>query len=693
MGLKTSLATVNAAWQHFVDTGYVDESVVRPEVVQSWRRCRGMGIDSRAPKLPVMLDARKLADVREENRSLIETAQWFMDFLKVAVQGTGFILVLTERNGVVLDVFGDSDILTMARNNNYVPGCSRAEEVAGTNAISLSLIEKRPLQLTGAEHWNVRHHQWTCAAAPVFSPDGELLGAVTLSGETTRAHRHTLGMVISAAEAIRQRLRERETSKEKRSIDIQLSSLLGSISEAVIIVDAAGRITNINTVACESLRVVPRDVQGKPIAGIFPAHPELGNLFERKDSATFEVSVERPGGHGLFVITPYKMLADGAVTGAVLALRERREFLKEVRGFSGLNAVFVFDDIVGESPALLRQVELARTAAQQNTRVLILGETGTGKELFAQSIHNGSPRRNGPFVALNCAAIPRDLMESEIFGYRSGAFTGARKGGQVGKLELADGGTIFLDEINQMPLELQSKLLRALQEGTITRLGDTKPISIDVRVIAAANEDLYNKSRTGEFRQDLYYRLSVVELTLPALRERGDDIPLLSRHLLRKLGQKIGKPTLSLAPGTVEQLCQYPWPGNVRELENVLEMGAIMAEGSVIEPRHIAYRMRKPEPQAEAPRPAAAASPLPADLRSMSDLRSMRDIEIELIRSAIEEFNGNVDLVGRKLGLSRATVYRRMQQYGIVKQVVVANPGRDAGAAFQAPRELYARKA
>ncbi|THF61057.1 sigma-54-dependent Fis family transcriptional regulator [Pseudothauera nasutitermitis] len=659
MNRERFLASTQAEWHRFVDTGEVDDSLVRPEVAQSWQRCRVLGIDPRAPKLPVMLDARRLAAVREDNRVLMETALPFMRFLKTAVQGTGFILVLTERSGVVLDVFGDEHILAMARENNYVPGCSRAEEVAGTNAISLALIQKRPIQLTGAEHWNVRHHLWTCASAPVFSPEGMLLGTVTLSGETIHAHRHTLGMVISAAEAIHERLRERETAEEKHGIDVMLASVLGSVSEAIITIDAAGIVTNINPAACKALAVEPGEAAGKPLPRLFPAHPELAGLLPlERDCPTFEVTAERPAGRAHFVITPYVMLAGEAATGAILALRERREFLNEVRGLSGLNAVFNFEDIVGQSPALLRQIELARVAARQSTRILILGETGTGKELFAQSIHNCSQRRHGPFVALNCAAIPRELMEAEIFGYRGGAFTGARKGGQVGKLELADGGTLFLDEINQMPLDLQSKLLRALQEGVVTRLGDSKPIRVDVRVIAAANEDLYAKSQAGEFRQDLYYRLSVVELALPPLRERTEDIALIARHLLAKLGEKTGQRALALSPAAVELLRGYPWPGNVRELENILEMGAIMADGRTIETEHLAYRMRTAAPP-------PAARPLPPRERA----QTMGAIELDMIRSAIEGCNGNVGEAARRLGLSRSTLYRRMQQHGIVKAV------------------------
>lgn len=657
-----TLVSMDAAWRQFVDSGTLDDTMVRPDVAQSWARCRALGLDPRSPRMPVAISDRQLISVRDQNKVFIEIALPFMEFLRIAVKGTGFILVLTDRSGVVLNVFGDDNVMDMAFENNYVPGCSRAEEVAGTNAISLALIEKRPVQLSGPEHWNSRHHRWTCASAPVFSPEGMILGTVTLSGETTNAHKHTIGMVISAAEAIHDRLREREIAEQKRGVDDILSSVLSTISEGIITIDASGVVTTINPAATKALGISSGKAVGSVFWKLFPEHPELTKLVPLvKDCPSFEVSVDRQLGRGHFVITPYTMLSEGDVKGAILALRERREFLNEVREFSGFNTVFSFEDIVGQSPALLRQIEVARISSRQSARILILGETGTGKELFAQSIHNCSPRRQGPFVALNCAAIPRELMESEIFGYRGGAFTGSRKGGQVGKLELADGGTIFLDEINQMPLDLQSKLLRALQDGTVTRLGDSKPIRIDVRVIAAANEDLYAKSRTGEFRQDLYFRLSVVEISLPPLRERIEDIPLIVEELLKKLAKKMERGAITVSAAAIDTMCKYPWPGNVRELENVLEMGAIMAENGVIEPFHLAQRMR-----------SVAA----VDVRRGGDLsygkQSVREVEADLIRNAIKEFNGNVDEVGRVLGLSRATVYRRMQQYGIVKTISVA---------------------
>jgi transcriptional regulator of acetoin/glycerol metabolism len=656
-------ATTHAQdWERFLRAGRIDGLSICPEIAQSWQRCLKLKVDPRAPRLPVMLDARQLAALREENALFMQAALPFMQFLKNAVKGSGFILVLTERSGVVLEVFGDEAIMAMAQENNYVAGCSRAEEVAGTNAISLALIEKKPVQLVGAEHWNVRHHHWTCASAPVFSPEGMLLGTVTLSGETINAHSHTLGMVISAAEAIGERLRERELAAHQRRADALLSSVLTSISDALVTVAADGRITNINPAARKLLALAAGDAVGKSILKLFPAHPELLAVAAGQEGPALEVVSERASGRAHFVVTPYVMHSDGEAQGAILAVRERRDFLNEVRDFAGLNAVFTFEQIIGQAPALLRQIELARVAARQSARILILGETGTGKEMFAQAIHNCSPRRTGAFVALNCAAIPRELMESELFGYRGGAFTGSRKGGQVGKLELADGGTLFLDEVHQMPLDLQAKLLRALQDGVITPLGDTKPIRIDVRVVAAANEDLYAKSRTGEFRQALYFRLSVVEISLPALRERVEDIPRLAQHLLAKLAARMGRQAPALSPAALQVMLGYAWPGNVRELENVLEMAAIVCEGCVVEPEHLAQRLR-----------VAPERATPALIRVAPSVTggAVREVEVDLIRTTIRDFNGNITEAARRLGLSRSTVYRRMHEHGIMKSLSI----------------------
>ncbi|MBU2518784.1 MAG: sigma-54-dependent Fis family transcriptional regulator [Proteobacteria bacterium] len=642
------------AWRQFALTGKADRSAVRQQVAESWERCFRRGLRPNAPKVSVKLSPAQLARIHRANADFIQAALPFMRFLQSAVRGTGFILVLTNAEGVVLEVFGDEDILRMARDNNYVAGSSRAEEEVGTNSIGLCLIQKEPVQVTGPEHYNQRHHDWTCSSAPVFSPEGNLLGAITLSGKSSSAHRHTLGMVISAAEAIENKLKQRKADKEKSSYETLLESLLGSISEAVIAVNHKGVVTHANQKACRMAGLSCQKMMGQSIDKVFPGQPLLMEMaLNGKEHGNVEVGVDGPQGRNYFILRPFLIREDEKHWGFFLVMSERSRFFNEVRKVSGHNARFTFEDIKGQAPEFLRQIKLANIAAGADSRVLIMGETGTGKELFAQAIHNASARSQGPFVAINCAAIPRELIESEILGYKEGAFTGARKGGQVGKLELADGGTVFLDEVGEMPLDAQTKFLRVLQDGMITRLGDNRPMKVDVRVIAATNEDLVDRVASKGFRQDLYFRLSVVELNIPPLRGRLDDLPLLVEHVLGRVSYKLGARQLSIAPEAMEVLRRYQWPGNVRELGNILEMAAIVCDGREIEVEHLPQRIF---------RPGLATQVTEA-------VQPMKQMETEVLKNALAECGGNVAQVSRELGLSRSTIYRRIKELGIGKSV------------------------
>ncbi|MBU4278277.1 MAG: sigma-54-dependent Fis family transcriptional regulator [Proteobacteria bacterium] len=651
---KIPRGKLSEAWQQFAHTGQVDRSYVRSDVADSWQRCYRRGLRPNAPKGSFKLSSAQLARIRAANADFIEAALPFMRFLQSAVRGTGFILVLTNADGVLLDVFGDEDILRMARDNNYVAGSSRAEEEVGTNSIGLCLVEKKPMQVTGPEHYNERHHDWTCSSAPVFSPEGSLLGAITLSGKSSSAHLHTLGMVISAAEAIENKLKQRKADKEKSNYETLLESLLGSISEAVIAVNHKGVVTHANQAACRMAGFSSSKVLGKSIDLVFPGQPLLMEMaLNGKDYGNVEVGVDSSQGRNYLILRPFMIREDEKHYGFFLVMSERSRFFNELRKVSGHNARFTFEDIKGGSPEFLRQIKLAKIAAGADSRVLIMGETGTGKELFAQAIHNASERSQGPFVAINCAAIPRELIESEILGYKEGAFTGARKGGQVGKLELADGGTIFLDEVGEMPLDAQTKFLRVLQDGMITRLGDNRPLKVDVRVIAATNEDLVERVASKGFRQDLYFRLSVVELNIPPLRGRLEDLPLLVEHVLGRVSYKLGARQLGISPEALEVLNRYQWPGNVRELGNILEMAAIVCDDREIKVEHLPQRIF---------RPGLAA-------RVAETVQPMKQMEAEVLKNALAECDGNVAKVARSLGLSRSTIYRRMKEMGIGKSV------------------------
>jgi transcriptional regulator with PAS, ATPase and Fis domain len=290
--------------------------------------------------------------------------------------------------------------------------------------------------------------------------------------------------------------------------------------------------------------------------------------------------------------------------------------------------------------------------------VLIKGESGTGKELFAQAIHNASTRRDCPFIAINSAALPEALVESELFGHEEGAFTGSRKGGQAGKFEMAEGGTVFLDEIGDMPLGVQAKLLRVIQEKKVVRVGSSQERRIDIRIIAATHKDLHAEVERGTFRQDLYYRLNVLEIRVPALRERLDDIPALTAHLSRQIAAKLNRGEIRSDLDFLNALKEYSWPGNVRELENTLERSIVrVGEDRVL--------------RAEALDLCASEQPnvLPAacktEKRSTEEIRSLREVEKDLIGEALDAFEGNIRQAAAKLGIGRNTLYRKMKEYGI----------------------------
>jgi transcriptional regulator with PAS, ATPase and Fis domain/tetratricopeptide (TPR) repeat protein len=399
---------------------------------------------------------------------------------------------------------------------------------------------------------------------------------------------------------------------------------------------------------------------------------------------------------GEYVCTARFIRGDGgAAVGLVATFTEGRRATRLAQRMVGSTARYALGDIVGDSPALRRCLALAEAAAGADASVLVTGESGTGKELVAQAIHNAGPRAGGPFVAVNCAAIPRELLESELFGYDAGAFTGARRGGRPGKFELADGGTILLDEIGELPLDMQAKLLRALQERTTTRLGGSRETAISCRIIATTNRDLAGEVRRGRFRQDLFFRLRVIHVELPPLRERPGDIAQLAQHFLAASSARLGKRLVRLAPEVADAFARYPWPGNVRELEHIVESEVTLAppdrevvteipaglrdgagradapaaawpappwlsDGAGWPPPPWAWPWPYPAPpRPPAPSPGASAEPEPAPVKTLSDS------ERELLVAALTSHRGRIPAVARALGVSRGTVYNKMRKFNL----------------------------
>lgn len=648
--MAPELANIKDAWKQMVVKGLTPTHPIRPEILYSWQRCRKMGLNPYRPKKPPTLDTTELSRRLDANSLFIETAKPLMDMVELSTRGTRFITALADHDGYVMALSGDLEALEMARKNYYLPGCNRSEATAGTNAIALALIEDKPFQLVGAEHYNYYHHPWTCSSAPIHDADGKLLGAFTLSGPSRGLHKHTLAIVVSAAKTIEGQLRERILTREKHRLNCLLTSIFDSVSDGVIAVNADLTIANLNRSAANMLGLKPEAVAGKSLNQVIAVDAKLSKaLKEKRLFRNQEITFESPTGVNTYLCSLNRIM-EGGIPGqsALITLTEKKNVIDIVKRMGGNHAKYEFNNIKGVNAKLLRQIEVAKIAAASNSRILISGESGTGKELFAQAIHNYSHRHDGPFVAISCAAIPRDLIEAELFGYREGAFTGARRGGQVGKFELAHSGTLFLDEINGMPLELQAKLLRALQQKEIVRLGGNRTIPVDVRVISACNSDLLQQVELGDFREDLYYRLNVMEISLPPLRERLDDLPVLIEHFLGSYDTENGTGKTAISQEVMRVFRSHDWPGNIRELENSLERALMLSCGREITCDHLPGRMIQRQSECK-----------------KTGTLTVKDNLRDLIVKALDNNNGNISSAARELNISRSTMYRRMREFNL----------------------------
>jgi len=466
-------------------------------------------------------------------------------------------------------------------------------------------------------------------------------------------------------------LENRRIQEELSLVARARAATLDAVTDAVLSVDASRALTSLNASAARILGVSADDKHLPRIDTM----PELEFLAtglrrgEELDSRLVTLS-----GTEFLCNTCLIRDAEGTSAGIVATFTELKRAAGLAQRMVGSTARYSFGDLIGQSPALKRQIVLAEAAARSDSSVLITGESGTGKEVLAQAVHNGGRRAAGSFVAINCAAIPRDLIESELFGYESGAFTGARKGGRPGKFELAEGGTILLDEIGDMPLEMQAKLLRVLQERTTQRLGGSREIPLNCRVIATTNRDLAAEVSRGLFRQDLFFRLRVIHINLPPLRERPEDVARLTEHFLRVYSARMGKQLTGVEPHIMRVFLDYPWPGNIRELEHVLEGEVNLATPEQRSLTEIpAVLELAGHAQAVPPvMPGLPAAPVPAFGHihtamppQHAPLKTVSESERELLEAALSQHRGKIPAVARALGVSRGTVYNKMKKFNI----------------------------
>ena len=617
-------------------------------IKRSLARSAAYGIDpnhdgaSETTRLSAGALRRRIAGQRE----FFLLAREQIDGLYRLLTGTGFCMALADRDGYVLYVVGDADLMEYFTRRRCLPGYRWTERDVGTCAIGLALAERIPVFLSGSRMYSVPARDISNAGAPVFSPDGgEVLGAISLSGRSSRMHIHTLGLVRQAAETVSAQLRERGRFRELAIKRQSLRAIIDADSRGILTITPEGRIAECNRQARSLLRL-PAACEGRLLNDYVEAGELLSCLAAGNSLRAKEVATRRTGITHFVGLDPLRM-PGGEVVGGLLTIQERKEVMRMAVEVTGNLAHFTFEAILGVSEKLQLAMRHARIAAGGSAPVLLCGETGTGKELFAQAIHNSGRRAHQPFVALNCAAIPKELLESELFGYEEGAFTGAQRGGRPGKLELADSGTLFLDEVGDMPLDMQVKLLRVLQSGEIRRVGGLRTIAVDLRIISATNMDLRQAIADHQFREDLYYRISTLTIGIPPLRERPEDILLLADHFMRRQAQLMDRRVRPLPEVTRQALLACPWPGNVRQLESCVERAMHLAEGDELLPEHFFGSGGGESGK-------TAASP-PG---------SLADMELRAIRDMLAACHGNRSLCARRLGISRPTLYRRLKEAG-----------------------------
>jgi sigma-54 dependent transcriptional regulator, acetoin dehydrogenase operon transcriptional activator AcoR len=641
MRATTALATrtppgqLRQARRQMLEAGLLAGDLLDPLLHASWQRSRDFGLvpDGRAAGAP-HASAAQLARALEQRRTLVVHARPVMEFLCEQICDSDSIIILADPQGMLLHSLGDVHFSDKAARVALRPGAIWHEQWRGTNAIGTALAAGTPVVVHGAEHYLERNAFLTCAAAPIIDPTGQLLGVLDISGDHRGYHRHTLGLVRSAARMVEHHLFQAGFGSALRLRLHGQAEGIGTLTEGLVAISEDGWIIGANAVALGLLGLQRCAIGTTTVERALPA--ELQALLGSPGCAgRGPRQVPRGDGSLLWArVDAGRVVAQARPMGA--AARSQP---------AGADALAALDTGDGAMQAAIGR---ARRVIDKPIALLLQGESGVGKELFARACHQSGPRRGGPFVAVNCAALPETLIEAELFGYRPGAFTGAGRDGAPGRLREADGGTLFLDEIGDMPLAMQARLLRALQERQVVPLGGGKPVAVDFQLICATHRRLRAEVAAGRFREDLYYRINGLPLELPPLRERS-DLAALAATMLRDMAA--GR-DLQLAPEIQAAFATYRWPGNLRQLANVLRTACALVgdDDGMIEWSHLPDDVAGDLMARPAQRVVEDGG---TDLRLQAD---------RCVRQAVSTSNGNLSEAARRLGISRTTLYRKLRE-------------------------------
>jgi sigma-54 dependent transcriptional regulator, acetoin dehydrogenase operon transcriptional activator AcoR len=634
---STHLNRIKAARAKLLDHGVVPEGLLPEPIERSWSRCASTGQPLELNLQIAPLPQQALNEIREKNSRLIHQARPEMENLQSQTIGTQSMVILTDAHGTILHALGDADFVSRAQRVALQPGVSWSEENTGTNAIGTALVERAPVLVMGAEHYFSQNAFLNCSAVPIIDPYGQTIGVLDVSGDYQQPQAHTMALVRMSAQMIENRLFSAEFSRDITLHFHARPEFIGTLWEGIAVFSPEGRLLAINRGGAAQLG----------LDHVAIGKLAFGDLFDGTLASYLSAAKRRLPHSAPLTTHAGGQLHVKADPGLTTSIGSDKPVAGKAAYRNAEPDTSILDQLDTGDPQLHAVIDRVKKVLHRDIPILVEGETGTGKELLAKAIHGASGRK-GMFVAINCASIPEGLIEAELFGYEEGAFTGAKRNGVSGKIMQANGGTLFLDEIGEMPMSLQARLLRVLQEREIVPLGSVKGTPVDIAIISATNRKLRDHVDVGDFREDLYYRLNGLRVSLPALRERADLDALIARILLEECNDQVG-----LHRETLDLFRRHPWRGNVRQLRNVLRAAlAFIEDGPLIRMHHLPDDFVEESQRGElAGRPSAhPGNP------------SILAAESELIRQTLLAHAGNMTLAARQLGISRATLYRKVQK-------------------------------
>ncbi|GGK67682.1 sigma-54-dependent Fis family transcriptional regulator [Amphritea balenae] len=642
--ITESEQSVKNARKHLVQEGEVPSGVLRSEIEDSWLRSVEAGLNCESPLDLENLSRDSIADLKAKNRPLIEASHPEVKQLVEYFSSVGGLVMLADADATILGVKGEQRYLDSQMKYALQPGANWKEDLRGTNAVGTAVVDRTPVMITGNEHFLDSAGYLSCCSAPITDAAGDVLGVLDLTSPTdNRELPPNMSLVQQAVRSIENRM---FSGQFQQQIVLSVHSrpeYLRSSWQGLLALELDGYIQAANEQVCQLLNRKRKQLVGRNLEELFGVRPEaLLTDLHRKGRGQLRTR----SGDFVCELLHFPNSFPASIAKAPAKTSRTASKLPEIEAPDLV-------ELAGLDARLQKGVRMGSRALAHELPVLIQGETGTGKEVMAKSLHLDSRRSSGPFIAVNCASIPEGLIESELFGYREGAFTGSRKGGMVGRLEQAQSGTLFLDEIGDMPLALQARLLRVLQERTIAPLGGADEIALDIAVICASHRDLKALVAEGSFREDLYYRLNGVCLRIPAFRDRTDKQDFIS-HFLHQLtpdGRQI-----KIADELMLQLEGYHWPGNIRQLETTLRVAIAFMEPDelVIDSSHISDDFLEEL--------SSSKLPVSGAIQLNAANGTLKDAELMTIQQVLEQHEGNISATANELGISRATLYRKLKQ-------------------------------